>query len=927
MKKTLFLSAILATALCSSAFAAEYTFTASDNGNNNNTARINQIHTLEAGDTIIFNKASGHLTQCGGEINAAVRIDALTLTDGYSDRTYTFNGTVTGAGAFSFGGTTGANNQHYVFNGDVSGYSGNMSLANNKTGSFTFNNTTGTGSISGANVTVNLNGATVNSSSINVATINVSGNTNIEHAHVDTAALNITSGVLTIGSTASVNFTGTDGWTANETARTGDNGFGTATYTRDFGANLVNNGTITLKGNATTNNNGVVTGTATSTTYYVNETADGLNLTGAQHLVVKGGVTASLSSGITLDSVEMEAGSALNMAGKKLTLNAASSISNLTVQDMDFKQFASVAAATQAAYIVTMSGTNTVNGTLDFSRSSRAAATVKVLEGGSLTHNGTNLWMSSTNPGILLEKGAVFNRSSGFSVKGLSSDAESLGQIAWTTTTADGTFNGLSNANVTIRNAELSVNATATISTALNNVVLKNNGHALTMNTDAVLSGAELTAALNVNSGKSLTISGTASFTGTTQTRQETPDTTNGYGATITYANAFSGEGSVSSTASWTLNGKAATLNGKELSYSTSTGVYYINVVTSSASIDEDTILVSNLGDTTYTEFISLSAGKTLTITDGQSLTMAGAANKGVWMSAGSSVVVSNNATLTNFGLTFKNATITNTSEDTGVQIGVHEGGNGATEANRHFMTVTGDVTVGKDVTLLRDYTFDNANVTIASGITTNINSALSDTTDLTVNSGSVATFSGDASVKSVAGAGELNLSHNLTVAGNASIGSLTLSNGANITAETISGKHNGTITLTGLNVTDVNSEMNGDLVMAGGTMIFANNTTLTMGCAVTIGMGNTVTVELTEEMVDIIAGGGRVDLFTSVETATLGSHIVFTGTNGAALDKADVYSLQYDEATKTIYATPEPATATLSLLALAALAARRKRH
>ena len=158
-------------------------------------------------------------------------------------------------------------------------------------------------------------------------------------------------------------------------------------------------------------------------------------------------------------------------------------------------------------------------------------------------------------------------------------------------------------------------------------------------------------------------------------------------------------------------------------------------------------------------------------------------------------------------------------------------------------------------------------------------------------------------------------------------VGSLTLGDGASITLSHNDSHEGKALYTTGALTVEGHATMNADLVMSGGTMTFENGAFLTMGCAVTIGMGDTVTVELTQEMVDTIAGGGRVDLFTSVETATLGSHIVFTGTNGAALDKADTYSLQYDAATKTIYATPEPATATLSLLALAGLCARRKRH
>lgn len=95
---------------------------------------------------------------------------------------------------------------------------------------------------------------------------------------------------------------------------------------------------------------------------------------------------------------------------------------------------------------------------------------------------------------------------------------------------------------------------------------------------------------------------------------------------------------------------------------------------------------------------------------------------------------------------------------------------------------------------------------------------------------------------------------------------------------------------------------------------------------SVEIGTADTVTNVLTQEMVECIAEGGRVTLFAGVDAAELGSNITFIGAQGVTLSKPQVYKLTYDEKSQTIYATPEPATATLSLLALAALAARRKR-
>lgn len=153
-----------------------------------------------------------------------------------------------------------------------------------------------------------------------------------------------------------------------------------------------------------------------------------------------------------------------------------------------------------------------------------------------------------------------------------------------------------------------------------------------------------------------------------------------------------------------------------------------------------------------------------------------------------------------------------------------------------------------------------------------------------------------------------------------ATVGALTLSNGAAIT---LHNDHTGTLTTSGLTVNG-NATFNGNLVVAGGTITFADDATLTMGCDVAIGQEDMVTIMLTDSMVEQIALGNRVVLFENVDSDKLGSSITF---GGNLLASSDVYALHYDADNKTYYVSPEPATATLSLLALAGLAARRKRH
>ncbi|MGF0069773.1 beta strand repeat-containing protein [Candidatus Spyradosoma sp. SGI.093] len=192
-------SPVAAAAMSANASGAEYTISTSGDP---------RLTSATADDTIIFNLASGHLNgdrNATRTVAAAVRIDRLNITDGYSGCTYVFNNTVTGTGAFSFGGTTGANNQKYTFNGDVSGYSGAVTIASGKYATLTFTNKTGTGTITATNASsvLNLTGATVNNSAISVSTVNIGGATSF----VKTTDLN--SGNIVLASGAAMNIAST----------------------------------------------------------------------------------------------------------------------------------------------------------------------------------------------------------------------------------------------------------------------------------------------------------------------------------------------------------------------------------------------------------------------------------------------------------------------------------------------------------------------------------------------------------------------------------------------------------------------------------------------------------------------------------------------------------------------------------------------
>ena len=174
--------------LNSQALAGEYTVnTSASPGNNDAEAPANNINTYTAEDTLIFDLNGGYLKMENLTINAQVVINQLKINDGSKEKTYTFANTVTGTGDFSYVATTSAKKQVYHFQGSMAGYSGNMSLNDDRESRFIFSAETGTGSITamGTNRVV-VDGATILNSSINTALLEVSNLGGTESAAITT---------------------------------------------------------------------------------------------------------------------------------------------------------------------------------------------------------------------------------------------------------------------------------------------------------------------------------------------------------------------------------------------------------------------------------------------------------------------------------------------------------------------------------------------------------------------------------------------------------------------------------------------------------------------------------------------------------------------------------------------------------------------
>lgn len=174
-------------------------------------------------------------------------------------------------------------------------------------------------------------------------------------------------------------------------------------------------------------------------------------------------------------------------------------------------------------------------------------------------------------------------------------------------------------------------------------------------------------------------------------------------------------------------------------------------------------------------------------------------------------------------------------------------------------------------------------------------------------------TVTGDASI------GTLNLGAGTTAEflGTTSIDSLTLGDGAAIT---FLADHGGRLTSSALTING-DTAINANLVLAdNGTMTFTNGT-VTLGCSVEFGQNTTIVLGTAYH--EQLQNNGMALIFTGVDSYEGLDHVSVIG------DFATGYLIaeRQVDGSYNIYATPEPATATLSLLALAALAARRKRQ
>ncbi|MDO5449585.1 MAG: PEP-CTERM sorting domain-containing protein [Akkermansia sp.] len=690
------------------------------------------------------------------------------------------------------------------------------------------------------------------------------------------------------------------------------------------------------------------------------------SINNATEITINAGKAVTMKQNLTVSSLVMGEGSSLSLrtegSNRNLRMEGAANISNLTVQDLDFKQYADVDTAKAGTYDVNLSGTNSVYGLLDLSRGSKTGADIVVKEGGSLAHSGENLWMCNTNAGILLEEGASFSRMDLFTVKGLSSavteEADSRGQVVWNNASADGKFNDLGQASVTIRNAELTVNnanAAVTVSTILDHVTIKAEGsNMVNINSDATLTGVDTAGGLTINSGKTVQLSGHVANLITNKGTLNISGNLTASGFQVTEGESFNvgldgnvttgdnyfsgGKGGDTITLvdnSGTLTPNGATVTQNDVVYtlqdngtavSAATQADYTTFYMGSSSLNVEDIANASTAHSATLNTVEMSGGSLTVNADiANVIAKGGTVDIAEGKKVTGNLEVAENATVTgkidadkvkiDAG---KTATMTDGLEAGAITFSKEDGGvkvlNTGSEATQYSVTESA-------IQVTADTLEATAGATVKNQLA--VGSIVNKGTDTLVIDGevtgvqSITAESGDITLNKVAAAIELS---NLSV-GSQMVGVYT--DGTNSAESTISIGTDGTL------YANTDGTLYANLTLASGSTL-ALDGILTLGSTLTLGSDIKLDGALAAD-ISALEEGGSVTLIQTANGKELTYGAVYNGADAATYftGLGDGYTIVADTGSFSIKkagSVPEPTTGTLSLLALAGLMARRRR-
>ena len=993
----LLLTAVLAVCASPVALAETYTITGNDD---------TRLDSATSADTIIFNKDGGHLFKADGsegkpkiEVEAAVRIDKLKLTDAYSNSYYTFKNTVSGSGEFSFSGSTNGNNQHYIFEGDMSGYTGTMTIASNKNAEFIFKGiAVGATKITGANVQFTDGASTSATIDINSGKLLILGHektgsygTFAGHSvDLSGATVNLNGGTIRFNGddsflgTLNVKQNGTlrledcvSGGT-NSSGTTAGKGLNITTLNLESDLNVTNQWKATLD-IATLKGTGSVAFNTNSDTVKVkvNSIAKGalirsnaailtlgdnadsvINLSGTMtntgSVDVKGALTVDIDSGRfeiyeagTIGSYSLgDNGFAVSTGTKLYAFKGAGSVTigatgtvKLGNESLSLEEVADTEDAdNRGGYVVTVAGDYTdkttfcvnkgdvVIGEGDYTEESGVfdADTYVLGAGTSLNVNGSYFAGKTFELGAgatLKNSGAGLNGNNkmfaGIVLNGNATvDAQSnMGLQNMTSSDGAVTASSLTlNGNTLTKSGDGAFFLTATQVSDTGTIKISNGtlqvgvevGQCANADTNASqvhfeLAGGTLNLCRPGNKLTGLSLAGNGAVSGTGVLQLENTGTAASH--TIT--------GNVQVGALYLLGKDSYTING--------------NLTVSGAEDGYARIKAANLtlGSGTHSiNRLDLSDGSKsnadMVLNSGAHLTVGAAANGAMWMGDDASLTVKNGASFSVFGVKTEAKNSTTDAEIT--FLATSDDSFGLTNSNYQFKDAKVSYAAAAEgstlgIKLLNSELVNTGSGTLTASHTGNVLSGID------ASAGNIDVINAKAQTLS-----------SLIIGSGKTVGLYT----GDAAPATPTSADEATVTTSSLEVKGAGATLNANLVLSDGATVKLAGA-LTMGSSVTLGTGMTLSGDLVSR-IKTMSEDGIVDLFTGVDALYLGDSTVASGaldaTSGEYLNTYFTFDDQRDYylgyAGGNVYvgviSVPEPTTATLSLLALAALASRRRR-